>query len=132
MNRLVRTPVAGPFSLAGAFAVLAIVYACGPSDETPQTPIGSNDGSAGDVSTYGDGSLLDVGATGKDANDAIGDPPKTLTLQPGVNANGDGVWVCGNAADPAGSITMSSGSGATTVLDKYLPASCRSGFGGNS
>ncbi|MFO1375849.1 MAG: pilin [Steroidobacteraceae bacterium] len=69
---------------------------------------------------------------GKDANDAIGNPPKTLTLKPGVNTNGDVVWVCGNADNPAGSITMSSGSGATTVLDKYLPASCRSGFGGNS
>jgi type IV pilus assembly protein PilA len=67
---------------------------------------------------------------GKDANDAIDD--KTLTLKPGVNGNGDVVWVCGNADAPTGSITMSSGSGATSVLDKYLPASCRTGFGGNS
>ena len=67
---------------------------------------------------------------GKDANGAILD--KMLTLTPGVNTNSDVVWVCGNANPPAGSITMSSGSGTTDILDKYLPASCRSGFGGNS
>ncbi len=67
---------------------------------------------------------------GKDANDAI--DGETLTLMPGVNSNSDVVWVCGNANTPSGDITMSSGSGSTTVLDKYLPASCRTGFGGNS
>lgn len=34
-----------------------------------------------------------------------------LTLQPSVNTNGDIVWYCGGAN--------------TTVLEKYLPASCR-------
>jgi type IV pilus assembly protein PilA len=34
-----------------------------------------------------------------------------LTLQPGTNANGDVVWYCGGTG--------------TTVVQKYLPASCR-------
>jgi type IV pilus assembly protein PilA len=49
---------------------------------------------------------------GRDANaklQATGE--NTLTLQPGVNTNGDVVWYCGGNA--------------TTVLPKYLPASCR-------
>ena len=52
-----------------------------------------------------------------------------LSLNPGVNANSDVVWVCGNAENPS-SATMASGApGTTTVLNKYLPATCREGFG---
>ena len=68
---------------------------------------------------------------GKDANDAI--DGETLTLTPGVNSNSDVVWVCGGANAPAGlGSGMASGGSGTTIRDKYLPASCRSGFGGNS
>lgn len=53
---------------------------------------------------------------------------KTLALTPGVNPNGDVVWVCGAASAP-GAATMASVVGTTTVFDKYLPSSCRTGFG---
>jgi len=56
---------------------------------------------------------------GKDANGAI--DAKTLTLTPGVNTNSDVVWVCGNANPPAGSITMSSGSGTRTFWTSTCP-----------
>ena len=71
---------------------------------------------------------------GKDANAKING--LELDIQPMVNANGDVVWVCGNATDPTnanadpGSGTASL-AGTTTVLDKHMPASCRTGFGGN-
>ncbi|MCZ2155248.1 MAG: pilin [Bryobacterales bacterium] len=46
-----------------------------------------------------------------------------LTLSPGENGNGDVVWVCGYAATPSGvSGVATSG---TTVVPKYLPATCR-------
>jgi type IV pilus assembly protein PilA len=51
-----------------------------------------------------------------------------LDIRPGLSANNDVIWVCGNAAAPS---TISNyGStistvGATTVPDKYLPKSCR-------
>ena len=69
---------------------------------------------------------------GRDANARInGD---TLALQPFVNPNGDVVWLCGNAtapsagnADPGGG---ASPAGVTSLLDKHVPASCRTGFGG--
>ena len=64
---------------------------------------------------------------GRDANSNINS--QTLVLNPGVNANDDVVWQCGNATAPAAAVTMAAG-GTTSVIDKYLPASCRTGFGG--
>ena len=53
----------------------------------------------------------------------------TLVLHPGENTNGDIVWVCGDATAPD-NVTMSSAEATdTTVSNKYLPASCREGFG---
>ena len=72
---------------------------------------------------------------GRDANAKING--QRLDIQPFVNANGDVVWVCGNANDPAGAgISNDPGGGAspdgaTTLVDKHMPASCRTGFGGN-
>jgi type IV pilus assembly protein PilA len=56
----------------------------------------------------------------------------TLSLKPLLSGNDDVVWVCGLADEPSGatdSSTSQSGDVATTVLNKYLPASCRDGFG---
>ena len=64
---------------------------------------------------------------GRQANSAInGATDGTLTLRPALNANNDVIWICGNAADPTGAVV---GTNDTSVLDKYLPASCRTGFG---
>jgi type IV pilus assembly protein PilA len=71
---------------------------------------------------------------GRDVNSRVNG--LLLTLQPFVNPNGDVVWLCGNADAPsAGSATPSPGAtaspaGATDLLDKHMPASCRTGFGG--
>jgi type IV pilus assembly protein PilA len=77
---------------------------------------------------------------GRDANSKInntsGSTNSRLDLQPFVNLNGDVVWLCGHANQPLngnddpGDGTVSTAA-ATTVLDKYMPASCRTGFGGN-
>jgi len=55
-----------------------------------------------------------------------------MSLRPGVSANGDVIWVCGNATAPSltGTGAVAVAAGTTTVADKYLPASCRTGFGG--
>jgi len=71
---------------------------------------------------------------GRDANSRI--DGQRLDLQPMVNLNGDVVWVCGNADDPANGDAdpgdgVDSVDGATTIADKHMPASCRSGFGGS-
>ena len=52
---------------------------------------------------------------------------ETLSLTPGLNDNLDVVWRCGNANDPSGASMQTAGS--TSVQNKYLPASCRAGYG---
>jgi type IV pilus assembly protein PilA len=73
---------------------------------------------------------------GLDANSKI--DQETLAIQPYVNENGDVVWKCGNASQPDNSYENSGGAddtgtdsdaGTTSILDKHMPASCRSGFG---
>ncbi len=59
---------------------------------------------------------------GNDSSDAILD--ETLALTPGVNANGDVVWQCGNFEMTNADLTME-GAGTTSVEDRYLPSSCR-------
>jgi len=71
---------------------------------------------------------------GRDVNDRI--DGQTLSIQPLVNVNGDVVWVCGNSADPVGADPdpgdgTDSVAGVTSLLDKHMPASCRTGFGGS-
>ena len=68
---------------------------------------------------------------GKDANANL-ITNGVLVLAPGVNTNGDVVWQCGSANPPAGATMAGDSSTTTTALDKYLPASCRTGFGGNT
>jgi len=66
---------------------------------------------------------------GKDANTKL--DTKVLVLHPGENVNGDVVWVCGDANDPASASMAAASPTDTTVDNKYLPASCREGFGGS-
>jgi type IV pilus assembly protein PilA len=70
---------------------------------------------------------------GRDVNARI--DTQTLALQPFVNDNGDVVWLCGNADAPSvGNADPGDGNpspaGTTNLLDKHMPASCRTGFGG--
>jgi type IV pilus assembly protein PilA len=76
---------------------------------------------------------------GRDANSRI--QGSVLAIQPYANNNGDVVWRCGMSNAPAGgtvpptdvlgTTTSAASDGLTTLSDKHMPASCRSGFGGN-
>jgi type IV pilus assembly protein PilA len=51
---------------------------------------------------------------------------QTLALNPGISANSDVIWICGNAtATGLTSFTSSGSTGTTTVLNKYMPKACR-------
>jgi len=63
---------------------------------------------------------------GKQANTKIEDA--TLTLRPGTNGAQDVVWICGAAETPE-SVDVSGEVSADGIPNKYLPASCREGFG---
>ena len=67
---------------------------------------------------------------GNDANESLVSSGEVLTLQPKISPNNDVIWLCGyyTGADVAGMTEPDSGdsdAGATTVLPKYLPSSCR-------
>jgi type IV pilus assembly protein PilA len=68
---------------------------------------------------------------GNQANQVIN--TLTLGLTPWLSPNNDVVWVCGNHTQPAGATTGGSSNtaastpGATSVPDKYLPQTCRTG-----
>jgi type IV pilus assembly protein PilA len=70
---------------------------------------------------------------GADASAAI--QGGTLSFKPYLNVNQDVNWQCGNANQPDGSNendqagNPSGAVDAGIVADKYLPASCRTGFG---
>ena len=75
-------------------------------------------------------------ATGGQANAVL--DTQTLSLQPYLSVNSDIVWRCGAAQPPTGTgavDTDAAGTASTdsatvtTVIDKYLPASCRTTFG---
>ena len=64
---------------------------------------------------------------GNDANATLVLTP-LLSIKPLVSPNLDVIWVCGNSAAPAGAAesgTGASGLNLTTVLNKYMPSSCR-------
>ncbi len=75
--------------------------------------------------------------SGGQANEVL--DTKTLSLQAWISQNQDVVWRCGNSEAPtAGGNTVDTDAAGTAsvdsqantdVLDKYLPATCRTGFG---
>ena len=75
---------------------------------------------------------------GKDANTAI--QAKKLAFQPLSNNNQDVVWRCGDSdmpsdtftkATPTSTLDSDDGATITDIVDKYVPSSCRTGYGGN-
>jgi type IV pilus assembly protein PilA len=53
---------------------------------------------------------------------------QTLSLTPYTDNSQDIIWVCGSHSPPASAILPPGvAAGSTTVLDKYLPQTCRSG-----
>lgn len=59
---------------------------------------------------------------GNDANKVLAG--QRVALLPGIDANGDLFWACGNAPMPGG-FTPGDGPYGSDVPDKYLPANCR-------
>jgi type IV pilus assembly protein PilA len=68
---------------------------------------------------------------GGQANQKLLDSGVILDLRPAANLNDDIVWFCGYATEVSGSIDLTDtldappAASTTTVLPKYLPASCR-------
>jgi hypothetical protein len=48
----------------------------------------------------------------------------TLDISPGLSANNDVVWICGNALVPTPALSVAPPGDASTVPAAYLPTSC--------
>ena len=138
----IRSQVTEGMTLAGDLKASIAEYTAQVGEWPPTlTEVGL--GSAGATSKSGR-YVLSVNVTngtitityGRDANAAIQNG--TLAFQPFVNVNQDIVWRCGRADQPlntddtpsGGTTPSDDGFAATDVLDKYLPSSCRTNFGG--
>lgn len=89
-----------------------------------------------DINTAGTLVISYSSATPFVANAKIGNPVLTLALQPALSGasaatgNEDVIWVCGLNVVPAAAmhqpaVPAPAAAGLTTLLGKYLPASCR-------
>lgn len=69
------------------------------------------------------GGQIQITYTGPQANAKLSTAGvNMLTLQPGLNANNDVIWVCGNAAVP--SMSSAPVASLTNVPAVYLPSTC--------
>ena len=59
---------------------------------------------------------------GLQANSTIN--AKKMSIRPGLGANGDVVWVCGNGST-TGITTAPTAANATNLSSKYMPSNCR-------
>ena len=71
-----------------------------------------------------DVSLAGGGASVKDQANALLTANPRLDIRPGLSGNNDVVWVCGRGS-VAGITTAPTQADGTSVVNKYLPASCR-------
>jgi type IV pilus assembly protein PilA len=124
----IRAQVTEGLNLAGAVkAAVAESYAQSgtwPADNT-EAGVGNNSTITGKYVT--DVLVADGGITityGNQANNNIA--TNTLALTPWTSVNNDVIWVCGNRTAPSGALSGGT-AGATTLLDKYMPQTCRAG-----
>jgi type IV pilus assembly protein PilA len=142
----IRTQVSEGLTLASDVKAGIAEYAA----QTGLWPVNLAEAGLGSAAVLGDKSgryvlsidVLDAGTIqivyGRDANSRIQNAQ--LAIQPFVNENGDVVWRCGASDQPLNTYANSAGvaatgnnsvAGTTNLSDKHMPASCRSGFGGN-
>ena len=134
----IRSQVSEGMTLAGDLKASIAEYTAQVGDWPPtMVELGLGSGGTTKTGRYVQAVDVDAGTItityGKDANVAINGG--FLSFRPLVNVNQDIVWVCGNADDPTGTTDTPTGGGAsganaTDLLDKYVPSSCRAGFGG--
>ena len=134
----IRSQVTEGMTLAGDLKASIAEYTAQVGDWPPgMAELGLTSGGVDKTGRYVAGVNVEAGTItityGKDANQAING--QFLSFRPLVNDNQDIVWVCGNADNPSNTLDTPTGGGAsgannTDLVDKYVPSSCRTGFGG--
>jgi type IV pilus assembly protein PilA len=125
-NYTIRAQVTEGLNLADGWKTMAAEYYAN-AGTFPTTAQVTASGQVSSTGKYVSGITSNVGAItvtyGLQANTKIA--AQTLTMNAYVNTNGDIVWICGNAAVPAGAVLPAGDAlGATNVLAQYLPTTC--------
>jgi type IV pilus assembly protein PilA len=130
----IRAQVTEGLNLAGDLKASIAEWYAQTGDWADLNQLGISGGATVKAAKYVTEVNVDLGTItityGNQANKNI-QPPNgdKLSLIPGVNQNKDVVWTCGNATTPSASDTTGTGANNTSLLNKYLPATCRAGFG---
>jgi type IV pilus assembly protein PilA len=127
-NYTIRAQVTEGLNLADGWKTMAAEYYAN-TGTFPDTAAVTASGQVSSTGKYVSGITSTLGAItvtyGLQANTKIATTNNTLTLNAYVNANGDIVWVCGNAAVPGGATIPTGDTIVTsTVLAQYLPSTC--------
>jgi type IV pilus assembly protein PilA len=122
-----KTSVSEYYAQNGAFPTCSSTLAAVPAGCIAVTGVSAGKYvSAIAVTATAPGGQLSITYAGSQANAKLNTAgANVLTIQPGLSANNDVVWVCGTAAAPtAPALTTAPATSATTVPAAYLPTSC--------
>jgi type IV pilus assembly protein PilA len=118
-----KTAISEYYAQNGAFPICAATAAAGGAGCIAVS--GASQGKyVGSITIGGAGAQagqIKITYTGSQVNAKLSG--MVLSLQPGLDANYDVIWVCGTAPVPTGD-TSTATNAATTVLASYLPTSC--------
>jgi len=115
-----KTAISEYYAQNGAFPTCSTTVAGGAAGCVSVT--GASNGKYVSAITVVAGGEIVIAYGGPQANAKI-PAASVLTLNPGLDANNDVVWVCGTAAQP-GLATVPAGATATNIIAAYLPTSC--------
>jgi type IV pilus assembly protein PilA len=115
-----KTAISEYYAQNGAFPTCSTTVAAGAAGCVSVTGA-SNGKYVSSIKVVAGGEIV-IAYGGPQANAKI-PAASLLTLNPGLDANNDVVWVCGTAANP-GLATAPAGATATNIPAAYLPTSC--------
>jgi len=119
-----KTAISEYYAQNGAFPTCSTTVAAGAANCVAVT--GASSGKYVSAVAVGAGGQITITYNGGQANAKLKTAgANVLTIQPGLSANNDVVWVCGTAANPtAPALATNPVATATTVPAAYLPTSC--------
>ena len=117
-----KTAISEYYAQNGAFPTGSTTSTSGAANKVSVT--GNSQGKYVSAITVGAQGVITVAYGGSQVNTKING--QKLSLQPGLDANNDVVWVCGTASTPTGVTLGSGGAGTngTNISASYLPTSC--------
>ena len=118
-----KTSISEFYAQNGAFPTGASVTGSATQIAVPSIVAGASGGKYVSNVTVGAGGQIQIKYGGTSANKAL-TAASILDITPGLDANGDVVWICGKATVPATVVAGSYVADASSIQAAYLPSSC--------